>query len=137
MPSNVTCVPATVVASAPLAPTTNGVMVAGPMLVPKIRMFSPGASDVGLVLAAFWIAASAGAITGAGVTVRAMGRMSGELVAPAIETPIVCACGLALPIWKLTGASDAGFTVIVGAFVRVNVTGIVCELEAPGDEMTI
>ena len=56
---------------------------------------------------------------------------------PASETVIVCAGGLALPIWKLTGASDVGFTVIVAAFVRVNVTRMVCELAAPGDEMTI
>src|ERR1700676_4929231 len=143
-------------------------------------MLSPGAREVGLELAAFWIAATAGAITGAGVTVSVTGRMSGELVAPAttieiepwyevvlaaspaglmvtdmfcgvlpltgetdsqlpplvveavalkaaapplaIETAVICGCGLALPVWKLTGTSDVGLIVIVGAFDTVNVT---------------
>jgi hypothetical protein len=44
---------------------------------------------------------------------------------------------LALLICALTGAIDAGFVVIVGAFVMVNVMGMVCELAAPGDEITI
>jgi hypothetical protein len=58
------------------------------MFVPKIRMLSPGASEVGLELAAFWIAATAGAITGAGATVSVTGRISGELVAPATTIEI-------------------------------------------------
>src|ERR1700722_3029870 len=52
---------------------------------------------------------------------------------PASETKMACACGLALPIWKLTGASDAGLTVIVGALDMFRVTKTVCELAAPGD----
>ena len=41
---------------------------------------------------------------------------------PLIETEIFCPGGLALPIWKMTGASDAGLTVIVGAFDTFNDT---------------
>src|SRR5579859_695013 len=52
-------------------------------------MLSPGAREVGLELAAFWIATTAGAITGAGITVKEIGRISGELVAPATTIEIV------------------------------------------------
>src|SRR3989442_15812876 len=83
VPSKVTVVPDPVVASAPFEPTCSSASVAGPMFEPKIRMFRPGERDVGSVLAAFWIATTVGLTTGAGVTVRVIGRVTGELVAPA------------------------------------------------------
>src|SRR5579864_740406 len=57
--------------------------------------------------------------------------------APGMEREMVCAGGLALPIWKVTGASEVGLTAMVTAFDMVNVTLTVCELAAPGDERTI
>ncbi len=56
---------------------------------------------------------------------------------PAIETVTVCAAGLAPPIWKVTGLSEAGLTAIVEIFTTVNVTLRLWVLALPGDEMTI
>jgi hypothetical protein len=53
--------------------------------------------------------------------------------APPVESAIDCVAGAVPPIWKLTGASDAGLTVMVGAFDTVRVTEIVCEVAAPGE----
>src|SRR6266853_1157778 len=49
---------------------------------------------------------------------------------PAIETVTVCAAGLAPPIWKVTGLSEAGLTERVAFGAMVNVTAIVCGLLA-------
>src|SRR5579863_735304 len=85
MPSNVTPVPATVVDSAPLAPTTKGVSVAGPMFAPNIRILSPGETAVGIELAAFWTATIVGVGTGGGaVTVSVTATVSGLLAAGVI-----------------------------------------------------
>ena len=52
---------------------------------------------------------------------------------PAIETAMVCEPGFAPPIWKTTGESDDGLTVMVGAFETVNATLITTVLAAPGE----
>jgi hypothetical protein len=52
---------------------------------------------------------------------------------PASETAMVCVAGLAPPIWKKTGTSDAGLIVIVGMFETVNVTFTTTALDAPGE----
>ena len=50
---------------------------------------------------------------------------------------MVCGAGLEPPIWKLAGVSDAGLTVMVGAFETVNVTFTTTVLAAPGEVRAI
>ena len=50
---------------------------------PKITIFSPGDREVGNELAAFCTATTVGVITGAAVTVRVMGKVTGEFETPA------------------------------------------------------